>query len=249
MSNGANLHTRATMFALAKAVIVEAPDGGQFRTFVAHAHNKPVGRIVSRKSRLAFNWEGFGERHMAMISDAHDRVERYVLQPHRLDVMLGDRPEPVSYFPDMKREMADGAIEIIEIKKTSKEISADPDYARKIAKARSVYAAKGWTFRIVTEEDDINRDPLLPNAQMIYADAFTKIGSRERLALVETFDAVESVAYAKAIEIIAKVGGYDELRAKCVLHALVSTRWAGLDLTSKITADTAVFRPETRGRR
>ncbi|PAY07377.1 hypothetical protein CK489_16555 [Bradyrhizobium sp. UFLA03-84] len=145
--------------------------------------------------------------------------------------------------------MADGTIEIIEVKKSRDEIDADPDYAFKIAKAARVYEAVGLTLRIVTADDDVDIDPLLPNAQSIFADKFAYIGTRERLAMEETFEAKGAIAHAEAIETIAAAGGLPENRARKVLHALVCTRSAGIDITRRITRDSAVTKPERRGRR
>jgi hypothetical protein len=236
------------MLALAKAVVVQAPDWHPIRTFVEHAHNKPVGRLVSRKSRRGLPWEGFGERHLMIISEADTAVERFLAQPHRLEINVGGRRRKLVYFPDLMRRMADGTTEIIEVKKTRAEIDRDPDYAFKIAKAESVYGALGWRFRILTEKDDIDRLPTLPNALRIFANKFALIGTREKMAIGEAFDLADELAYAKAIEILGAAGGYDAERAERVLHAMICTRQAGLDLTKRITPDTGVIRPEIRGR-
>lgn len=249
MSNGQNLHTRAAMIATSKATIVEAPDWHPIRTFVEKAQNKPVGRLVSRKSKRAMPWEGFGERHLMMISEADSAVERFLAQPHRLEIRVGTGRRRLDYFPDLMRRMADGTIEIVEVKKSKDEIDADPDYAFKIAMAEKVYEAVGWTFRIVVADDEIDIDPLLPNALRIFADKFAFIGTRERLAMEENFEAKGELAYAEAVETIAGAGGYRADRARKVLHAFFCTRSAGIDITKKITRDSAVTKPERRGRR
>ena len=184
-----------------------------------------------------------------MISEADTAVERFLAQPHRLEIKVeGRRRRQLEYFPDLMRKLADGTTEIIEVKKTRKEIDKDPDYAFKIAKAREVYAALGWAFRIVASEDEVDIHPLLPNAQMIFADKFALIGTRERLALEESFEAKGQMAYGRAIEILGNAGGYDVERGRRVLHACICTRLAGIDITKKITTDSAVFKPESRGR-
>ncbi|WP_210253988.1 hypothetical protein [Bradyrhizobium pachyrhizi] len=186
---------------------------------------------------------------MMMISEADTAVERFLAQPHRLEIRVEGGRRRLDYFPDLMRRMADGTIEIIEVKKSRDEIDADPDYAFKIAKAARVYEAVGLTLRIVTADDDVDIDPLLPNAQSIFADKFAYIGTRERLTMEETFEAKGAIAHAEAIETIAAAGGLPENRARKVLHALVCTRSAGIDITRRITRDSAVTKPERRGRR
>ena len=133
--------------------------------------------------------------------------------------------------------------------KSRDEINSDPDYAFKIAKAARVYEAVGWIFRVVIADDEVDIAPLLPNALAIFADKFAYIGTRERIAMEETFEAKGAVAYAEAIETIAAAGGFSDERSRKVLHALVCTRSAAIDINRKITRDTAVTKPETKGRR
>ncbi|WP_128089568.1 hypothetical protein [Bradyrhizobium viridifuturi] len=134
-----------------------------------------------------------------MISEADTAVERFLAQPHRLEIRVEGGRRRLDYFPDLMRRMADGTIEIIEVKKSRDEIDADPDYAFKIAKAARVYEAVGLTLRIVTADDDVDIDPLLPNAQSIFADKFAYIGTRERLAMEETFEAKGAIAHARQL--------------------------------------------------
>jgi hypothetical protein len=238
-----NLQTRAAMLATSKAMIVEAPDWHPIRTFVEHAHRKPVGRFVSRKSRRAMNWEAFGERHLMRVSEADEACVRYLSQPHRLEIRLENSDRPLCYFPDLMRLLQDGTREIIEVKKTRDEIDADPDYAFKIAKAKSVYAAVGWKFRIVVAEDELQVDPAFSNAKMICADKFSLIGTRELLAIEEAFDVRGALPYGKATELIASAADIPSDRAMAVLHALVCKRTAAIDINKKITPDSAVTKP------
>jgi hypothetical protein len=250
MSNGANLHTRANMFAASRAMIVEAPNWQPIRTFVEHAHSKAVGRFVSRKSRRAMPWEGFGERHLMRISEADGQFVRYLAQPHRLEIRVDHSDKPLLYFPDLRRDLEDGTIEIIEVKKTKEEIEEDSDYAFKIAVAESVYAALGWKFRIMIAEEEIDVNPIYSNAKMICEDKFSLIRTRERLAIEEAFQIEEALPYGRAIEIIASAADIASEGAQAVLHALVCTRRAAIDIKKKITRDSAVTKPgKALGRR
>jgi len=248
MSNGENLYTHAAMVASSRAMIVVAPNWHPIRTSVEYAHSTAVGRFVSRKSRRAFNWDGFAERHLMRISEADCRFVRYLAQPHRLEIMVDDSDRPLLYFPDLRRDLEDGTIEIIEVKKTKEEIESDPDYAFKIAKAESVYSALGWKFRIMVAEEEIDVNPVYSNAKMICEDNFSLIGRREHLAIAEAFQVNDALPYGRAIEIIAAAGG-TLVGAKAVLHALICTREAGINIKKKITRDSAVTKPgKARGR-
>ncbi|ABE62187.1 hypothetical protein Nham_1363 [Nitrobacter hamburgensis X14] len=250
MSNGENLQTRAAMIATSKATIVRAPGWQPIRTFVQYAQRKPVGTFVSRKSNRVFPWEGYGERHLMWISEADTTVERFLAQPHRLEIRVEGNEKPLYYFPDLLRRLEDGTTEIIEVKQRDDEIEKDPDYAFKLKKAKRIYAALEWKFRIVVAEDELEIDPILSNADMICADNFSLIRTRERLAMEEAFQVDGAIPYGKAVETIADASGISQTRATAVLHAMVCTRTAAIDVNKRITRDSAVIKPnKTRGRR
>jgi hypothetical protein len=249
MSTGENLYTRAAMVATSKATIVEAPGWQPIRTFVQYAQRKPVGTFVSRKSNRAFPWEGYGERHLMWISEADTAVARFLAQPHRLEIRVEWQEEPLYYFPDLLRKLEDGTTEIIEVKQTYEEIDEDSDYAFKLEKAKSIYAALGWRFRIVVAEDELEIAPILPNADMVCADNFSLIRTRERLAMEEAFQIHEAIPYAKAIETIASADGIGTTRATAVLHAMVCTRSASVEIEKRITGDSPVTKPKKTGGR
>ena len=107
----------------------------------------------------------------------------------------------------------------------------------------------GWIFRVVIADDEVDIAPLLPNALAIFADKFAYIGTRERIAMEETFEAKGAVAYRRRSKPSRPLGGFSDERSRKVLHALVCTRSAAIDINRKITRDTAVTKPETKGRR
>lgn len=231
------------MIATSNAMIVEAKGWQPIRTFLQHAQRKPVGTFTSRKSNRAFPWEGYGERHLMWISEADSSVARFLAQPHRLEIWERGRDKPLCYFPDLLRKLVDGTTEIVEVKQVAGEIDRDPNYALKIQRAKDVYEAIGWKFRVVVAEDEVEIDPVLTNADMICADNYSRIGTREKMAMLEAFQLHGSVPYAMAIERIAMAGGFDGNRARAVLHAMICTRLAAVDIHERITADSAVTKP------
>jgi hypothetical protein len=97
------------------------------------------------------------------ISEADTAVVRFLAQPHRLEIRVEGKEKPLYYFPDLLRRLEDGTIEIIEVKQKDEEIAKDSDYDFKLAKAKSIYAALGWKFRVVVAEDELEIDPIAYN--------------------------------------------------------------------------------------
>ena len=189
------------------------------------------------------DWEAFHERHLYWISDADARVVRYLSQPHKLEVFLNGRSRPLVYFPDLKRWLCDGTVEIIETKKSKDEVSKDPDYELKLKFAKEIYESeRGWNFRILTAEDDIEVDPLFSNAKAIKRDAPTRIRSADKFRLLEALDeAGGQLPYADAIRVL-NVGNVGGRQAQAKLHAMIVMRLAFIDIYGEIGADTPVLR-------
>jgi hypothetical protein len=245
--NGETVQKRVEMLAAARAVIVEAPGWRPIRTFVEFAHSKPTGRWTSRKSRRAFTWESFGERHAFRCYEVDASVTRFLCQPHRLEIAVAGRPRPLIYFPDLRVERADGTTEIVEIKKTEEELR-DPDYAEKLFLAEAIYAAIDWKFRVRIAKDEIEVDPLYSNAKRICADRFSLIGRPATLAIEEAFHATEVIAAGKAAEIVATAAGVPPERATAILRAMVCTRAVAVDVDHRIGRDSPITRPTNPGR-
>ena len=170
-------------------------------------------------------------------------VTRYLAQPHRLEIMT-ERPRPLIYFPDVRIEYADGSVEIVEIKRTEEELQDDPDYAEKLAGAASVYAALGWTFRVVIAEEEIDVDPLYSNAKRICADRHSLILRPAALAIEEVFHVETEIALGKAEEIVARSAGIPLDQAVAIVRAMVCTRRVAVNAARRIHRDSPVTKPE-----
>lgn len=233
---------RAEFLSPAKATIVEAPGFRPIRTFVEIAQSRPVGRWTSRKSRRGLPWESYAERAFFRCCEVDSRVVRYLAQPHRLEILVG-RPRPLIYFPDVRVEYADGATEIVEIKRTEEELQ-DPDYVEKLDGAEAVYKALGWNFRVVIAEEEIDVDPVYSNAKAVCADRFSLIPRPAMLAIEEAFHVKSAVALGKTEEIAGKAAGIPLDHAAAIVRAMVCTRRVAINHTKRIRRDSPVTRPE-----
>src|ERR1700730_3502225 len=91
VSNDAEI---ARVFMLAKARVVRGTRGRPIRTIVEQGHRKPVGKFASLKSGRAMPWASFAELYLMWISEADTAVRRFLSQPFRLELLVGQRTRP-----------------------------------------------------------------------------------------------------------------------------------------------------------
>ena len=216
------------------AKIDTAARGGPVRLIINGRHHKPVGRYASRKARRSLPWEAWGELAYLWVCEADADVVSYLTQPHRLTIRLPGGGSAV-YYPDIRRDLADGAVEIVEIKKRDGDARRTRDYALKLELARLVYEGLGWTYRILVESDLKFRRELW-TAQSIQRNRTARVTRKERLRLAEALAGDGgTLPLAKAQEAL---GGGPDGQAK--LYAAIVLRVASVDLTTPLTPDAPV---------
>lgn len=223
----------------AAARIVLARNGGAIRTIVGHGSIRAVSVYPSVKAGYAMPTEAPHERMLVRICEADPQVVDYQTQPHRLEIPLSDRAQPLIYFPDCIRQMADGAIEVIETKKTAAEFTRSSSYAWKLDLAEQVYAGLGWRFRRLSQQDDIDIKPLWPNARMISVRNKRRVTSADRLRFQEAVLKRNGIiAFAEAVEVMTDSGASPLPVATTLVHALICRRVAWIDIAARIDRDT-----------
>jgi hypothetical protein len=219
--------------------IIRGKGGGPIRTIVERGHTKPTGKFTSLKSGRALPWEAVDERHFMWISEIDSRVRTFIAQPFRMEFYFSDG-NMIEYFPDFERTL-DGAIEIVEIKKTKAEASRDPYYAYKLGLARKTCKTMGWTFRIVCADEDILPTRLFENARLIRLDRLTLLSSVDHINLGDAMSKAKGrLTYGQAV---AALSGRDDPwdpNGTAKLHAMIARRFVCIDLTRKITQSSLV---------
>jgi len=214
--------------------IVESDDGGPLRLIINGRHIKPTGRYPAFKARGAsFPYEADHEMGLMEISDADKAVISYLAQPHRVEIPVPWQNRPLVYFPDLRRNLADGSVEIIETKREDDRRAREPHYQFKLDVVREVYAGEGWTFRTL-QKQEILGGHLYRNAHEISTWAYAKVPSASQFALEAAIDAAGgSLPFGKAAE---SAGGAP------LLYALVVRRSVYFDLTLPVSDDLPVMR-------
>jgi TnsA endonuclease N terminal len=224
---------------LVEVRIIRGKGGTSIRTIVERAHSKPTGLFMSSKCGVQQPWDAIDERHWMWISEVDWKVRRFTAQPFRMEFHFDDG-SVIVYFPDIERTM-DTGIEIVEIKKTQAEISRDPDYARKIALARKACQARGWKFRVVTADRHILPGYLLENARLVRLDRYTRVASEDHLRLDEAMAKSHGrLSYGEAVAALSRRNDPWDRDGTARLHALIVKRVVCVDLTRRLTQDSAV---------
>lgn len=125
--------------------MVKNPSMSEHRGFQGAFHSEKNGKWLPTGSRYEFV-------RMAQLEDDPNVVSFYRCTdriPYFFDGMNRH------YLPDLEIKTADGSTTVEEIKPAS--LVSDPKVAAKIIAARTYYADKGKSFRVVTE-DDIGKD-------------------------------------------------------------------------------------------
>lgn len=142
------------------AIIHANEDGSPIRQVGQKGTFKPVGIFQSVKCSRGQPWESPHERSLIFLSEADADVVSYLVQPHRLELHLVNQNRPLIYYPDKRRDLSDGTIEIIETKKSWSELE-DPKYRLKLSLAFHAYARLGWKMRIETADGLLRQSTLM----------------------------------------------------------------------------------------
>lgn len=208
--------------------------GGPVRLIINGRHHKPTGRYASRKAGRSLPWEATGELTYFWLCEADAEVADYLSQPHRLTLRLPDGDSAV-YYPDIRRDLVDGSVQIIEIKKHENDVRRSADYALKLELARLAYEGLGWTFDIFVEDDFKNTREVW-TAEAIQRHRTVRVTGAEGYALIEALDRGGGVLpLAKASEAL---GGGPVGDAK--LYAAIVMRLAWVDLAVALNPNTLV---------
>lgn len=171
------------------ATIHEDVRGGPVRRIGNGRHHKPVGRYISRKARRGMPWEDRTERKFFWICEADTDVVTYLAQPHCLEIHLHDGTS-LNYYPDVRRDMADGSVQIRELKSKAYGMrQVDPAYDLKLDLAGEVYSGLGWDFDLLNEATDIEFPRVrLETAYEIQRRKRVDVTTLDRFAILETIE-------------------------------------------------------------
>jgi hypothetical protein len=169
------------------ASIVRSSDDGPIRRIPKSSATKPTGTFISVKAGYrAMPWESMRcELPTIELCEIATPVVALLAQPHRLELRVRKRAEPLIYFPDLELEVETDFYEalmrgepfgeaaltwrarssckasslrklVIEVKDDDDPRLEDRDYAQKLKLASEVYAKLGICFRTIVKSKDLS---------------------------------------------------------------------------------------------
>lgn len=228
---------------LESARIIRAKGGGPIRTIVQGTYGRPTGAFVSVKAGTALPWEAIDERHFMWICETDFRVRSFLSQPFRMEFFLNDGSK-LTYIPDLERTLGND-IEVVEIKKSADEAKRTPFYQFKLALARKVCGVRGWTFRVISAEDEIHQGPLLDNVRLVRMNRTTQVSSEDYVRLGDAFARSNSrLTLGEAVAALSRRDDPWDPNGKARLCALVVRRHVYVDLSLPLNQSRVVVLAE-----
>lgn len=129
---------------IAKVTVLQ--HGGHQRPVITRGGKHLRFRFTSIKTATTQLGEGKGERALARFNEVATVVPDYECHPFEMTLMRNGRVE--KYRPDAVRQLADGTIELIEVKRTPFDLT-DEEYRELLAAVAEVARLCGWVFRIL----------------------------------------------------------------------------------------------------
>lgn len=217
----------------ALAKIVATPDKDSIRTVITGRKHIVSGRYASRKARRALPYEGMNEPAFFMHSEVDTNVVDYRAQPFRFEFLADGVLR--RYIPDCVRLLADGSVEVVEVKFDHRMLE-HPKIAAQLSAARRVCEHLGWSFRVVTSAD-LRR----PKTQY---DNIVQIQQR-RMVKFDASDTYVACDYIQAAGGEVELGGLaealgDKRVGLAIAQAMMVSRLIKIDLRAPLSAASSV---------
>lgn len=224
----------------ASATLVTTLCGAPIRTIVTGRRVITTGVYASRKAGRPLPYESMNELAFFMHCEVDTEVADYRAQPFRLEFVIEGRKR--TYIVDCVRLMANGGIEVVEVKSDPRALQ-DPDYAEKLQAVRTICEQVGWRFRLVFMKALTERPPLHRNVTDIQSRRMTDYTGADVFRVVEFVRRSGEVALGELAQHLgARALGFAKLKAMMV------GRIVRIDLTQPIgDASRVVLVPDRRG--
>jgi len=224
----------------ASATLVTTLCGAPIRTIVTGRRVITTGVYASRKAGRPLPYESMNELAFFMHCEVDTEVADYRAQPFRLEFVIEGRKR--TYIVDCVRLMADGGIEVVEVKSDPRALQ-DPDYAEKLQAVRTICEQVGWRFRLVFMKALLERAVFHRNVTDIQSRRMTDYTSADVFRVVESVRHPGEVALGELAQFLgARALGFAKLKAMMV------GRIVRIDLAQPIgDASRVVLVPDRRG--
>lgn len=216
----------------ASATLVATPCGSPIRTIITGRRVITTGVYASRKAGRPQPYESMNERAFFMHCEVDTDVLDYRAQPFRLEFVIEGRKR--TYIVDCVRLMADGGIEVIEVKADPRALQGQ-DYAEKLQAVRTICEQVGWRFRLVFKKALTEPVAFHRNVMDVQSWRMTEYTSADVFRVVEFLRRRGGATLGELVErFSSRALGFAKLKAMMV------GRIVHLDLTQQVGDATRV---------
>lgn len=225
----------------ATATLVTTKDGSPLRTIITGRRRITTGTYASRKAGRSLPYESMNERAFFMHSEVDANVVDYRAQPFRFEFVMEGRRR--AYIVDCIRLLADGTIEIVEVKHDQRALQ-DPDYAEKLEAVRLICEQIGWRFRIVMKSALLEPEFAFRNVLEVQSWRFTAFDRADEFLatglLRQSSMMLDDLASALGRRTTGDLSNASRALGKAKLMAMMVKRAVRIDLSKPIDSETRI---------
>lgn len=218
---------------LAKILLLEG--GGRWRPVITRGGKHLRFRMPSRKTGLTQVGEGEGEKRLAFLNEVDAAVSDYQCHPWQIISQVGGRR--FKYRPDAIRVMHDGTVEVIEVKRTFRDLS-DADYRRMLAKVKEICRQCGYHFRVMYLDEIVPNNDHRDNVDILFGRRYMPFTEQQARRLRALRLSGETISWNDARKAI---GITDVLEGDSILEAAAAIGMFRFELAEPRTDRTILF--------
>lgn len=217
--------------------IVTTLDERPIRSIITGRRRLVTGSYASRKARRAMPHESMNELAFLQLCEVETEVVDYRAQPFRFEFVLDGRLR--TYIADCARLLANGTVEVVEIKSDRRALR-EPDYALKLQAVAQMCDRLGWRFRTVVRDELLLPPAWRANVLLVQSKRFAQHDTAHRHVAI---DALERAAGEASLGSLAAALG-EPRRGMAIAMALMVARIIDIDLRMPISTDSLVRAPQ-----
>jgi len=211
--------------------LVLPEDGRPIRSVITGRRTQVTGSYASRKAGRSQVFESMVERAFYMLCEVDTWVVDYRAQPFRFEFSLGGKWR--TYIPDCVCLLADGSINVVELKSDFRDLK-DHDYQAKLDCVRRLCGLLDWRFSIVRRRHLERSKVFQRNVERVQQDRLTAFAERE------VYRATDILVRGPACfgDVADAVRGTPAGMA--IVHAMMVARILEIDLARPLNDDSPV---------
>lgn len=220
--------------ALARIEVLE--HGGISRPIVTRGGKHLRSRLISRKTKRVQITEGKGLRFLCRMCEVDCSIIDYQAHPFRVTAVVDG--ESIQWYPDLVYILSDGSIEIIEVKRTTKDLEKD-EIRFKLDAFREIFRRCGWKMCIRYNKDIFGSDEVrgcrASNVGAVYARRFLTLEHREVALIAQLIHAGSPIQWSEASRFLSPD---DQHRGDALIEAAIAHGSLSVDFDAPFAAST-----------